>query len=171
MTVAEMKDRAPWASVFYDDIEYRFGDSDYIDDVVIEIASDRASNADCCDIEEILSDYSNDVDDIIDEFGWDGVGKSIRSAAVYALERRYYDDIRSELCGDLINCAINYLWENFDYEDYPEELYDLIVEWCNDSLNDRMDDVSDNIDAWIEENMGDGEFDDETELNDILGVA
>lgn len=169
MTINEMYEQAPWKSDYYDDIEYCFGRSDWIDDVIMEIASDKVNNAADCDIDEVLSDHSREVDDIISEFGWDGVGKSIRIAAAYVLENMIRDEIYENLVDDLINCAVNYLWEKYEYEDYPEELYALIVEWCNESL-EHMDDVSDQIDDWVEENMRGGEFDDDVELNDILEV-
>ena len=172
MTIAEMYHRAPCESNYFDDFQYEFDGRSYICDVITDIASDRASGAGYREIDEILTDYTEDVNRVIDEFGWDGVSNSISVAATYVLGERFRDELYEDYRDDILLCAIHFLEDNFEYEDYPEELYGEIEDACeNLDTGDRMDEISDMIRDWIEENMGDGEFDDETELNDILGVA
>lgn len=172
MTIAEMYREAPGESEIFDDFQCAFDSQEVIYDVLREIASDNAQNAGWREIDDILTEYTEDVESIIDEFGWDGVGRSLSQAASYVLERQYLDDYEDNFKDDLLLCSIHLLEDSYEYEDYPRDLFEYIEELCqNADLNDSMDEIPDAISDWIEENMGDGEFDEDIELDDILEVA
>lgn len=172
MTIAEMYHEAPVESEIFDDFRYGFDSREEIYDVLREIASENAQNASWRDIDDILVESTEDVESIIDEFGWDGVGRSLSQAATYVLERQYLDNYEDNFQGDLMLCAIHFIEDSYEYEDYPRDLFEYIEGLCeNTSINDRMDEIPDAIRDWIEENMGDGEFDEDIELNDVLEVA
>ena len=172
MTIAEMYHEAPVESEIFDDFQYAFDGREEIYDVLREIASENAHNAGWREIDDTLTEYTEDVEGVIDEFGWDGVGRSLSQAATCVLERQYLDNYEDDFKGDLLLCSIHFLEDNYEYEDYPRDLFEYIDELCqNADLNDSMDEIPDAIRDWIEENIGDGEFDEDIELDDILEVA
>ena len=172
MTIAEMYRDAPGESEIFDDFQCAFDSREEIYDVLRDIASENAQSAGWREIDDTLIGCTEDVEGIIDEFGWDGVGRSLSQAASCVLERQYLENYEDNFNNDLLLCSIHFLEDSYEYEDYPRGLFEYIEELCqNADVNDNMDEIPDAIRDWIEENIGDGEFDEDIELDDILEVG
>ena len=97
------------------------------------------------DIIEYLSDYTDEVNAIIDEFGWEGVGRDIYQAAQMAQG----EEIRSELCGNIsqiIYKLTQYYLEDDDGDDEISVAWSKLDTATQDDLADDFIDAIDRLD-------------------------
>ena len=126
-----------------DYIEYLCGyDNSCICDAFHEIADNNTSIY-YCDIINYLKDHVDEVNDIIDSYGWDGVDHDIYKAAQYA----ECDSIINQLHSDIDNAielyALNLLQNNgvneITQEQYEELKYELQAIDSDSYLSDIED--------------------------------
>ena len=123
-----------------------YGGGTYLCDAVTEIADNRTSIY-YSDILKFLVENYEDVNDTINEFGWDGVGKDIIKASqlceMTMIERDMEDHIP-----DIV--VFGALYDRYGYdEDIPDEVTDAVY----DALSNREidDDWNGRIDTHYEE--------------------
>lgn len=100
------------------------------------------------DVDKYLVENIQKVEDAINEYGWDGVGKDLRKAAQMAQML----DIENDLW-----CQEEEIWKQIAFEylenghkEVPAELVEAIEGWAYDFKNgDRIDDMIDNIEEWF----------------------
>ena len=131
--------------------DYR-GSTTYICDMISEIA-DNYTSIYYSDIIKFISENVKAVNDAIEEFGWDGCGGDLYKAGQMAEYSQLQKEMWENQLDGLKLCAYEYLQRDLDYVGIPEELNDLIEEWCEEADNDdRMCEIPEKIDSWIEEN-------------------
>jgi hypothetical protein len=116
----------------------------YICDAFSEIADNNISTF-YCDIINYLKNHVDEVNDIINEYSWNGVNRDIYKATQYA----QCNDIFSQLNNDLHNAiklyALNFLQKN-NIAKITEEQYNILVEELgsidNNSYIEEITDVT-----------------------------
>ena len=107
----------------------------YICDVFSEIA-DGATSIYYNDIIKYIADHTDEVNDTINEFGWDGVGKDIYKAGQMAEYTTIERDLEDHIDDIIVYAALCDKYDNDIPEDAFEAVYDNVsnVDW-----NDRLD--------------------------------
>lgn len=154
MTMINTKERsahfAALAGYAAEQNDYR-DSSSYICDVAAQIADSNTSIY-YSDITAFIADHVEEVNDVINEFGWDGCGGDLYKAGQMAEYLEIERDIFDRLKEGLLVCAYDFLTYDLRIEEIPEELDDLIQDWCADAdTNDRMDEIPDKIREWLDE--------------------
>lgn len=123
--------------------------STYIRDAAAQIA-DSSTSIYYSDIAAFISDHVDEVNDVINEFSWDGCGGDLYKAGQMAEYLEVERDIFGRLKEGLLVCAYDFLVYDLRIEEIPEELDELIQEWCADAdTNDRLDEIPDKIREWL----------------------
>ena len=103
------------------------------------------------DIISYISGHVEEVYDVINEFGWNGCGGDLYKAGQMAEYLEIERDIFDGLKEGLLVCAYDFLAYDLKTEEIPEELDNMIRNWCADAgTNDRMDEIPDKIREWID---------------------
>ena len=145
-----------------DYVEYitDFGGTAYLDDALSEIADNRTSIY-YSDIYEFIRNNIELVEDAIEEFGWDGVGKSLHGAGQMA----EFGKIRNDLYSHLEDVVAMY---GFDY--YQDNYGDGITAEIRDKLSEEFEaktyDINylSDIEDIVNEIMEEGGEDDEKDV-------
>ena len=122
----------------------------YICDIVAEIA-DADTSIYYSDILDFVRDNPDSLADVIDEGLYDprenyDFYKHAQAAEYMTIERDIYD----HLADALMAAAINFIRYDLDIIEIPEELAELLREWCDDAdNNDRMCEIADRIREYI----------------------
>ena len=141
---------AGWAANLND---YR-DSSTCIDDAAMEIA-DSGTSSYYSEIVHFIAENVEAVGDVIDEFGWDGCGGDLYKAGQMAEYQAIWREILENLEEGLLVCAYDFLAYDLDMLEIPEELNELIQDWCAEAgSDDMMDDIPDKIREWLEEHEG-----------------
>lgn len=131
--------------------------SSYICDAAAQIADNNTSIY-YSDITTFISDHVEEVNDVINEFGWDVCGGDLYKAGQMAEYLEIERDILNGLKEGLLVCAYDFLAYDLKIEEIPEELDELIQDWCADAdIDDRMDEIPDKIREWLDEHNGEEE--------------
>ena len=126
----------------------------YICDAAFEIA-DGAASIYYHDIAKFISGHVDEVSDTIQKFGWECCGGDLYKAGQITECRAIEDEIHERLEEGLLVCAYDFLAHDLRIDEIPEDLNELIREWCADAdCNDRMDEIPDKIREWLEEHGG-----------------
>lgn len=121
-------------------------ETDYLRDLISEFA-DRKADIYTSDILEYLVNNYENVNDTINEFGWDGVGRDIIKAAQYAQVREVENDLFEHEADIAKKLAYDYILEKVDASwDVPEEIVDDIETVCSSGIN-KLTDLSSAVDA------------------------
>ena len=145
-----------------DYVEYitDFGGTAYLDDALSEIADNRTSIY-YSDIYEFIRNNIELVEDAIEEFGWDGVGKSLHGAG----QMTEFGKIRNDLYSHLEDVVAMY---GFDY--YQDNYGDGITAEIRDKLSEEFEaktyDINylSDIEDIVNEIMEEGGEDDEKDV-------
>ena len=128
-------------------------DSDgYICDIIAEIA-DANTSIYYRDILDFIRRNPDSLADVIDEGLFDpsrdyDLYKHAQAAEFMTIERDIYD----HLADSLMAAAVNFIRFDLDIVEIPEELADLLREWCDDAdNNDRMNDIPDKIREYLDD--------------------
>ena len=111
----------------------------YICDIISEIADSNTSIYHS-DIIEFISNNVEEVNDAIEEFGWDGCGGDLFKAGQMAELRKNENEMYNELEEGLFNLALSHIQYTMKVEEISDEKLDKIEELCSDTdNNDRLE--------------------------------
>ena len=128
------------------------GSSAYICDAVSAIADNNTSIG-YSDIVEYISGHVDEVNDAINEFGWDGCGGDLYKAGQMAEYETIRRDIEDNIEDGLKVMALDYIQGRtctrcgLHYSAIPAALWEAVEE-CIDNQPDRLDEITDVIDDW-----------------------
>lgn len=139
----------------------------YICEAISEIA-DRNTSIYYSDIINFISENVEDVNNTIEEFGWDGCGSDLYKAGQMAEYCAIKNEIYECLDDSMKYYALNY-YENLDIHnekidtsEISEDLWEEIENYCDGvNHNDTFLVIEEIIDNYIEDMMGDEEEEDE----------
>lgn len=122
-------------------------DKGYICDIISEIAD---SNTSYSDIIEFISNNVEEVNETIEEFGWDGCGGDLYKAGQAAEYRKNEHDMYNELEEGLFNVALSHIQYTMEVEEISDEQLDEIETLCSDTdNNDRLEDFLERVEEII----------------------
>lgn len=122
----------------------------YIGDAIAEIA-DADTSIYYADILDFVRENPDTLADVIAEGLYDPAHnydfyKHAQAAEYMTIERDIYD----HLADSLMVAAVHFLRYDLDVSEIPEELADLLREWCDAAdSNDRMDEIPDKIREYL----------------------
>lgn len=120
-------------------------DNGYICDIISEIADSNTSIYDS-DIIEFISNNVEEVNDAIEEYGWDGCGSDLYKAGQIAECRKNENEMYEELEQGLFNVALSYIEYTLEVEKISDEQLDEIETLCSDTdNNDRLEDFLEKV--------------------------
>lgn len=128
------------------------GSSSYICDAIAEIADGQTSIY-YYDIIKYIADHTDEVNDTINEFGWDGCGSDLYKAGQIAEYTAIQADIEENLEDGLKIMALDYITGRtctrcgLHYSTIPAALWEAVEE-CIGNSPDRIDEITDVIDDW-----------------------
>lgn len=128
------------------------GTSCYIDDAIGDIA-DCNTSIYYSDIIKYIADHVDDVNDAINEFGWDCCGGDLYKAGQMAEYETIRGDIEDRLDDGLKVMALDYIQGRtctrcgLHYSAIPAALWGAVEE-CIDNQPDRLDEITDVVDDW-----------------------
>lgn len=115
-------------------------DQGYICDVISEIADSHTSIYHS-DISEFISNNVEEVNETIEEFGWNGCGGDLYKAGQMAEYRKNENEMYNELEEGLFNVALSHIQYTMKVEEISDEQLEEIEDLCADTdSNDRLDD-------------------------------
>ena len=124
-------------------------DSGYICDIVVEIADSHTSIYHS-DIIEFISNNVEEVNDAIEEYGWDGCGSDLYKAGQAAEYRKNEHEMYNELEEGLFNVALSHIQYEMKIEEISDEQLDEIEELCADTdNNDRLEDFLEKVEIIV----------------------
>ena len=124
-------------------------DSGYICDIISEIADSNTSIY-YSDIIEFISNNVEEVNDAIEEYGWDGCGSDLYKAGQAAEYRKNENDMYNELEEGLFNVALSHIQYTMEVEKISDEQLDEIETLCSDTdNNDRLDDFLEKVEEIV----------------------
>ena len=129
--------------------DYRDGDG-YICDIITEIA-DADTSIYYSDILDFIRENPETLAEVIRDGLYDprenyDLFKHAQTAEFMTIERDIYD----HLADSLMCAAVNFIYYDLDIIEIPEELAELIREWCdNADNNDRINEIPDKILAYL----------------------
>lgn len=124
----------------------------YICDAIAEIA-DGDTSIYYSDIMDFVREHPDALADVIDEGLYDPTYnydfyEHAQAAEYMTIEGDIYD----HLADSLMVAAVHFLRYDLDVMEIPEELADLLREWCDDAdNNDRMDEIPDKIREYLDD--------------------
>lgn len=128
------------------------GSSSYICDAISEIADGQTSIY-YYDIIKYIADHTDEVNDTINEFGWDGCGSDLYKAGQMAEYTAIQADIEENLEDGLKIMALDYITGRtctrcgLHYSAIPAALWEAVEE-CIGVQPDRLDEITDTADDW-----------------------
>jgi hypothetical protein len=124
--------------------------NDYLCDIIVQIADNNTSIY-YYDIIKFISENVEEVNDVINEFGWEGAGADLYKAGQLAECLQIERELDDVLIDSLILCAKDYIKYDLQRVEIPEELPELIEEWAEETdTNDRMSDFIEKINNYFE---------------------
>lgn len=124
-------------------------DSGYICDIISEIADSNTSIY-YSDIIKFISDNVEEVNDTIEEFGWNGCGSDLYKAGQMAEYRKNENDMYNELEEGLFNVALSHIQYTMEVEEISDEQLDEIGNLCYDTdNNDRLEDFLEKVEEIV----------------------
>lgn len=124
-------------------------DSGYICEIISEIADSNTSIY-YSDIIKFISDNVEEVNDTIEEFGWNGCGSDLYKAGQMAEYRKNENDMYNELEEGLFNVALSHIQYTMEAEEISDEQLDEIETLCSDTdNNDRLEDFLERVEEII----------------------
>ena len=130
-------------------------DSGYICDIISEIADSNTSIY-YSDIIDFISNNVEEVNDAIEDLGWEGCGSDLYKAGQAAECRKNENDMYNELEEGLFNVALSHIQYTMEVEEISDEQLDEIDNLCyctnnNDRLEDFLEIVEEIVNGNIEE--------------------
>ena len=124
-------------------------DSGYICEIISEIADSNTSIY-YSDIIEFISNNVEEVNDAIEEYGWDGCGSDLYKAGQMAECRKNENEMYEELEQGLFNVALSYIEYTLEVEGISDEQLDEIETLCSDTdNNDRLEDFLEKVEEIV----------------------
>lgn len=124
-------------------------DNGYICDIISEIADSNTSIYDS-DIIEFISNNVEEVNDAIEEYGWDGCGSDLYKAGQMAECRKNENDMYEELEQGLFNVALSHIQYTMEVEEISNDQLDEIDNLCYDTdNNDRLEDFLEKVEKIV----------------------
>lgn len=121
----------------------KFRDRQYICDVISEIADNNTSIY-YSDIKAFIVNNFDDVNDAIDEMGWDGCGSDLMKAGQMAEFLHIERDIYEHLDTALLNFCLDYIQYTLKKETITQQQYEELEDKCtNVDNNDYLDEFED----------------------------
>lgn len=130
-------------------------DNGYICDIISEIADSHTSIY-YSDIIDFISNNVEEVNDAIEDLGWEGCGSDLYKAGQAAECRKNENDMYNELEEGLFNVALSHIQYTMEVEEISDEQLDEIDNLCyctnnNDRLEDFLEIVEEIVNGNIEE--------------------
>lgn len=133
-------------------------DSGYICDIISEIADSNTSIY-YSDIIDFISNNVEEVNDAIEDLGWEGCGSDLYKAGQAAECRKNENDMYNELEEGLFNVALSHIQYTMEVEEISDEQLDEIDKLCHYTYNnDRLEDFLE-----IVEEIANGNIEEEEE--------
>ena len=124
-------------------------DQGYICDIISEVADSNTSIY-YSDIIEFISNNVEEVNDTIEEFGWNGCGSDLYKAGQMAECRKNENEMYEELEQGLFNVALSHIQYTMEIEEISDEQLDEIEGLCSDTdNNDRLDDFLEKVEEIV----------------------
>ena len=124
-------------------------DNGYICDIISEIADSNTSIY-YSDIIEFISNNVEEVNDVIEELGWNGCGGDLYRAGQAAECRKNENEMYEELEQGLFNVALSYMEYTLEIEEISEEQLNDIEGLCSDTdNNDRLEDFLEKVEEIV----------------------
>lgn len=124
-------------------------DNGYICDIISEIADSNTSIY-YSDIIKFISNNVEEVNDAIEELGWDGCGGDLYKAGQAAEYRKNEHDMYNESEEGLFNVALSHIQYTTKVEEISDEQLDEIDKLCYyTDNNDRLEDFLEKVDEIV----------------------
>ena len=124
-------------------------DQGYICDIISEIAGSNTSIYHS-DIAEFISNNVEEVNDAIEEFGWDGCGSDLYKVGQVAEFHKNENEMYDELDEGLFNVALSHIQYTMEIEEISEDQLDEIEGLCSDTdSNDRLDNFLEKVEKIV----------------------
>lgn len=133
----------------------------YICDAIAEIA-DAHTSIYYSDIMDFIRENPEDVNEAVQEFGWDGCGGDLMKAAQMGEYLKIERDIYNELDKVLYNYCLDYIEMGLNIKELREDILEEI-EFSIDGNAERFDDLTDAIDEIL---CGAGIIDDDGKITE-----
>ena len=154
--------------------DYDADSSQYICDAISEFA-DSNTSIHYSDIEEFMSNNIDKVNDTISEFGWDGCGSDLHRAGQLAefcsIEQEIYDELEDVIkyialdfidSTDEANDEAEKIWQTLTEEQKGELLKAFIDDLEMIDNNNRLDDITDLYNDFVQAILDTEESDEES---------
>lgn len=124
-------------------------DSGYICDIISEIADSNTSIYHS-DIIEFIFNNVEEVNDVIEELGWDGCGGDLYRAGQAAEFGKNENEMYDELEEGLFNVALSHIQYTMEVEEISDEQLSDIEGLCADTdNNDRLEDFLEKVEEIV----------------------
>lgn len=124
-------------------------DNGYICDIIVEIADSNTSIYHS-DIIEFISNNVEEVNDVIEELGWDGCGGDLYRAGQAAEFGKNENEMYNELEEGLFNVALSHIQYTMEVEEISDEQLNEIDNLCYDTdNNDRLEDFLEKVEEIV----------------------
>lgn len=124
-------------------------DNGYICDIIVEIADNNTSIYHS-DIIEFISNNVEEVNDVIEELGWDGCGGDLYRAGQAAEFGKNENEMYNELEEGLFNVALSHIQYTMEVEEISDEQLSDIEGLCADTdNNDRLEDFLEKVEEIV----------------------
>lgn len=124
-------------------------DNGYICDIIVEIADSNTSIYHS-DIIEFISNNVEEVNDVIEELGWDGCGGDLYRAGQAAEFGKNENEMYNELEEGLFNVALSHIQYTMEVEEISDEQLSDIEGLCADTdNNDRLEDFLEKVEEIV----------------------
>lgn len=124
-------------------------DNGYICDIIVEIADSNTSIYHS-DIIEFISNNVEEVNDVIEELGWNGCGGDLCRAGQAAEFGKNENEMYNELEEGLFNVALSHIQYTMEVEEISDEQLSDIEGLCADTdNNDRLEDFLEKVEEIV----------------------
>lgn len=124
-------------------------DNGYICDIIFEIADSNTSIYHS-DIIEFISNNVEEVNDVIEELGWNGCGGDLYRAGQAAEFGKNENEMYNELEEGLFNVALSHIQYTMEIEEISDEQLSDIKGLCTDTdNNDRLEDFLEKVEEIV----------------------
>ena len=124
-------------------------DSGYICDIISEIADSNTSIY-YSDIIEFISNNVEEINDTIEEFGWNGCCNDLYKAGQMAECRKNEYEMSEELEQGLFNVALSYIKYTLEVEEISDEQLNDIEGLCADTdSNDKLENFLEKVEEIV----------------------
>lgn len=157
LNVSELKSQLHNDLGDYGDRFCDYSGRQYICDIISEIADSNTSIY-YSDIKDFIINNFDDVNDAIDEMGWDGCGSDLMKAGQMAEFLHIEHDIYDHLDTAILNYCLDYIQYTLKKDTItPQQYKDLENKCTNVDNNDYLDDFEDFCDELFENSEDEGE--------------